>query len=259
MSKQNIKRKSRQVKPKDSKPLPPQAHTTVAWAVHAFTMTGVIWAGLATLDLINGNLVRMWMWLVIALVVDGIDGTMARKAEVTKWVPNFDGAVLDNIVDYLTWTFIPAVFIYLHIPLGAPWIGVCMFGLIVLSSMFCYCNTALKTHDYYFMGFPAAWNVVAVILWVIGSNSAFNIAIIIILAVLTLAPITFVHPFRVGTLMPYNILATAIWVVATVWLVLVHPERPVAVEIFWWASGLWLMVISAWRSTQEFVRIRKGR
>lgn len=223
-------------------------------------MSGVIWACLAAAALFAGDLRQMWLWLGIALVVDGLDGTLARKAQVSVHVPTFDGAALDTVVDYLTWTFIPALFMYLHLPFGSKTVGLIAFIVIALSSMFCYCNKRLKTDDYYFVGFPAAWNVVALAMWLLGTGPTFNIVTTIVLAVLTLAPITFVHPFRVGTLMGVNIVATFGWVAATVGMVLAHPSRPLWLEIVWWVTGGWLMLISAWRSGQEMVRRwRTGR
>jgi len=231
-----------------------------AWAVHAFTMTGVVWACLAVAALFAGDIRQMWLWLGVALIVDGLDGTLARKAQVSVHAPTFDGTTLDSVVDYLTWTFIPALFMYLHLPFGGPRIGLVAFIVITASSLFCYCNKRLKTEDYYFVGFPAAWNIVAVAMWLLGTGAVFNIVATLVLAVLTLAPITFVHPFRVGTLMVVNIVATFAWVAATVGLVLTHPERPVWLELAWWVSGGWLMVISGWRSGQEMGRRwRTGR
>ncbi|MCD4549348.1 MULTISPECIES: CDP-alcohol phosphatidyltransferase family protein [unclassified Schaalia] len=233
------------------------ARKCAAWGVHAFTMTGVMWAGLAMLALVHESPSLMWMWLAVALIVDGIDGTLARRADVTRWAPHFDGKALDLIVDYLTWTFIPAAFMYLHIPLGPPWAAMLIFVLICTSSMFCYCNTAMKTHDFYFMGFPAAWNVVAIIMWIMHTGPVINIIFCVVLAILTLMPITFVHPFRVGTLMPVNIVAAVLWVGGTIYLISTYPQRPTLVHILWWVGGIWLMLISAWRSTREFIHYRK--
>lgn len=233
-------------------------HVVAAWAVHAFTMTGVVWAGLATLALMNNEIKTMWLWLSVALLVDSVDGTLARKADVTKWAPNFDGRTLDNIVDYMTWTFIPACFMYIHLPMGPAWLAMTMFVLIVASSMFCYCNLALKTDDYYFMGFAAMWNIVAVILWIFHTPTGFNVPLIIFLSFMTVAPITIVHPFRVGTLMPINIVAALSWVAMTVTMVFTFPERPLVVEIIWWIGGLWLTFMSLWRSLTEIRRWRNG-
>ncbi|QWW20658.1 phosphatidylcholine synthase [Schaalia sp. 19OD2882] len=234
-----------------------------AWGVHLFTMTGVIWAGLATLALIDQDLQMMWLWLGVALVVDGVDGTLARKADVARWAPSFDGAALDLIVDFLTWTFLPAVFMYLHIPMGSQCLAMLMFVLVCTSSMFCYCNVGMKSEDYYFVGFPAAWNLVAVVLWVLGTGPVVNVVVTVVLAALTLSPLTFVHPFRVGTLRWANIVATFVWVVATGWLVALHRQgccqltgppvpstvdAPTALLVVWWTAAAWLIGISVWRS-----------
>lgn len=213
-------------------------------------MSGIVWACLAVAALTAGNLREMWLWLGVALIVDAIDGTLARKAEVKIYAPWFDGSVLDIVVDYLTWTFIPALFMYLVLPLGPGPVPMAMFVLITASSLFCYCNTKMKTDDYYFMGFPAAWNVVALIMWLLQMQAIYNIIWIIVLAVLTLAPITFVHPLRVKRLRAVNAAAAAIWIGTSVALVATHPELPLPVLIAWWISGGWIIVISAIRTVQ---------
>ncbi|WP_297102645.1 CDP-alcohol phosphatidyltransferase family protein [Tessaracoccus sp.] len=235
-----------------------RARVARAWAVHVLTMTGVVWACLAALALHEGQVAWMWLWLGIALLVDGIDGTLARKAEVKVYAPHFDGAVLDNIVDYLTWTFIPALFMYLHLPLGPPWLAATMLVLVCVSSVFCYCNTGLKTDDYYFMGFPAAWNIVAVVLWLTATGAAFNVTVVVALAVLTIAPLTFVHPFRVKRLMGYNVAATLCWTVTTAMLIVQRPDADPLVQAVWWGSGGWLMLVSVIRTVAELRRRSSG-
>lgn len=230
----------------------------LAWLVHLFTLTGVVWACLAAMALFEGEIVQMWLWLGIALVVDGLDGALARKAQVTIYTPRFDGAVLDIVIDYLTWTFIPALFMYLYLPFGSQWVAAVMFVLICASSVFCYCNVSLKTRDYYFVGFPAAWNVVAVVAWLLGTGAGFNVIVTVVLSLLTVAPLTFVHPFRVTRLMPLNVLAALGWIVATGVLVVQHPERGLVVEILWWTCGGWLMLLSGFRTVEELVTRRSA-
>ena len=234
-----------------SAPLLRRSRTTFAWLVHLFTITGVIWACLAAVALFHGQLKQMWLWLGIALIVDGLDGTLARKAAVKIYAPSFDGTALDVLVDYLTWTFIPALFMYLYLPFGADWVGLAMFILICTSSVFCYCNVSLKTADYYFMGLPAAWNVVAVVAWIYGTGATFNIAAVVVLSILTVAPLTFVHPFRVTQLMPVNVATSFGWIGTTAVLVAQHPERQLLTEVLWWVCGGWLMLLSAYRTIRE--------
>ncbi len=87
--------------------------------MHLFTISGLVWATLALFAILDNDTPMMWLWLVIALIVDGVDGTFARKVGVREVIPWFDGGVVDNLVDYLTWTFLPALFMALHLPFGA--------------------------------------------------------------------------------------------------------------------------------------------
>ncbi|GAB3698918.1 CDP-alcohol phosphatidyltransferase family protein [Mariniluteicoccus flavus] len=223
-------------------------HVVRAWLVHAFTMTGIAWASLAAIALVRGDVLAMWGWLGVALVVDGLDGTFARRAEVKKYVPWFDGSVLDLIVDYLTWTFIPALFMYLHVPFGPGPMPLIMMITICATSMFCYCNTGMKSSDNYFVGFPAAWNIVAVYFWILQTGPVFNVVASIVLAALTLAPIVFLHPFRVRHLMPVNLVAVGAWFAATVALVVMHPVKPLWILAVWWLGMGWCAGISVWRT-----------
>ena len=228
----------------------PFAKRALAWSAHLFTLTGVLWASLATIALYEGHIRQMWMWLGIALLVDAVDGSFARAVRVTEYAPGFDGATLDNIVDYLTWTFIPALFMVFYLPFGSRGLGIAAALIVCLSSMFCYCNVSLKTPDHYFMGFPAAWNVVAAIMWIFQTGALFNFIATVILAILTVAPIAFVHPFRVGRLRVLNIVAALVWVAATAMLVAYAPLRPFILTGIWWVAGIWILVVSAVRSIQ---------
>lgn len=240
-------------------PAPPGSvsRRTLAWAVHAFTLSGAVWACLAALAILDGRYVHMWMWLGIALIVDGVDGTLARKADVLRHAPMFDGRTLDNIVDYLTWSFLPAVFMLKVLPLGSPPVALVLFVLVCASSLFCYCNLSLKTDDYYFMGFPAAWNIAAMYMWLLGTSAAVNITATIILAALTVSPLTFVHPFRVRQAMPVNIAAALTWLATTAALVSHYPERPLLAWVLWWLATAWLGGLSAVRTAIE-IRGRRG-
>jgi phosphatidylcholine synthase len=213
-----------------------------AWAVHAFTLTGVIWATLALLALFDDEPRLMWLYLGIALVVDGVDGTLARKAEVRTYAPNFDGVILDSIIDYLTWTLIPALFLFREGLLGDGAAALILLLLINVSSMFCYANTKMKTGDYYFLGFPAAWNVVALGLWLLGAGALFNAVVVVVLSLLTWAPIAFVHPLRVARFRAVTLIATAVWIIASAALVVLYPIAEPWTVVVWLASGAWVIL-----------------
>lgn len=220
----------------------------LAWGVHAFTMTGVIWAVLGLLSVFKGDEKAMFLWLLIALIVDGVDGTMARHAKIKEVIPWFDGSVLDLIVDYLNYVVIPAIFMYLMLPIPSkPW-GMAVMLLVCISSMFCFCNTKMKSTDYYFVGFPAVWNIVALCYYILDTSAWTNVIITAILALAHLTTIKFLHPLRVKTFRTVNITMVVIWCIASTWLVYIHPLSNRIVLAIWSITGLWVVGIGLWRT-----------
>ena len=238
----------------------------LAWGVHVLTMSGLVFASLAMLSVIHNEIRWMWLWLALAMIVDGVDGTCARRARVKEVIPWFDGGVLDILIDYLTWTFIPALFMYLRLPLGPKPVAGALMILVLVSSTFCYANEGEKSTDNYFVGFPAAWNIVAVMMWVLALPGWLNIALTILLSILTLVPTHYVHPARVARFRALNIAAVGVWLVGTVWLVAVHPDppsgvlpnlptaiqpdRPIAALVMSVGGGVWLLVAGALRTAR---------
>lgn len=222
--------------------LAPVRQRTLAWCVHLFTMSGLAFATLATLALIEDRVALMWLWLGIAMVVDGVDGTMARKARVKEVLPWFDGGVLDILIDYLTWTFIPAIFMYIKLDLGPKPLAGILTVLVLTSSTLCYANEHWKSVDYYFYGFPATWNIVAVVIYVLQTPMWFNICAVSVLIVLTVVPSYWTHPFRVKRFMVLNIIASFIWIGMTGVLVAIYPQRPLGIMVVFWVSAAWFML-----------------
>lgn len=212
-----------------------------AWCVHAFTLSGLFFACLAVLALGAREFKLMWLWLGIAMIIDSVDGSFARKARVREVIPWFDGGIVDIAVDYLTWTFIPAIFMYLALPLGPKPLAMIMMITVTVSSMFCYANKNWKSSDYYFVGFPAAWNIVAVVLWVLQLGAIFNISVVVILAILTLVPTYYTHPFRVKKYMAINIIAVVGWIISIGVMVAIFPRTSIIATIIFWTTGTWFI------------------
>ncbi|MCF4006811.1 phosphatidylcholine synthase [Corynebacterium uropygiale] len=241
-------------------PTPTRQEKLKAWAVHAFTLSGLVWLTFALFALLDGNLRMMWLWLGIAMIVDGVDGSMARAYRVREIIPWFNGTVVDHVVDYLTWTAVPALFIALHLPVGPKPLGMLFVVIILVSSCFCYGNDLAKSTDHYFVGFPAAWNVVAVLLWVWHAPMLVCIAAVLIFSVLTLVPLHYTHPFRVVKHRSRNIVLTFVWVITTGVLVYLTPDSApttitdpevitlIVVNI---AAGAWLLLPGFLRTLHE--------
>jgi phosphatidylcholine synthase len=185
-----------------------------AWLVHLFTASGIVLAFLAVEAIESGEWRLALLWLLAALAVDGIDGTLARAAKVKAVVPRIDGEAFDLIVDYLNYVFVPTWFIcragLVPAPLELP-----LAAAILLSSVYVFVRRDMKTEDNYFRGFPALWNVVALYLFAAQPGPTAGAAVVIVFAMLSFAPILFVHPFRVREWQPWVKLLALLWAAAT--------------------------------------------
>jgi phosphatidylcholine synthase len=189
------------------------------WAIHLFTASSAVLAFLA-LGAVEGSRWReALLWLLAALVVDGVDGTLARRAEVTKSLPQIDGSALDLVVDYLTYVFVPACFLWRQGAFPSA-LALPLVALILLSSLYTFARRDMKTDDGYFRGFPALWNIVALYAYVASPAPWLAAASTILLAVLTFAPVHTVHPMRVREYGAWLPAITMVWGVSTLALLL---------------------------------------
>jgi phosphatidylcholine synthase len=185
-----------------------------AWLVHLFTASGVVIAYLALTAVMRGEFREALMWLILGLVIDGVDGSLARWARVKERAPRIDGDTLDLIIDYLTYVFVPAVLIVRAglVSEGlAPWLA----GLILVSALYDFTRRDLKTADNYFRGFPGLWNLVAFYLFIGRPDPNLGTAVVVALAALTFAPVHFVHPFRVTDYGRWLPALAFVWAAAT--------------------------------------------
>ena len=181
-----------------------------AWAVHGFTASGAVLGFLALISVFNNDQVGSFLWLGLALLVDGLDGTFARKFGVTDKAPNIDGSTLDNLIDYLNYVIIPSLMIYWFEMVPKGWTIIIPAGIFAVS-LYTFANINMKTKDYYFSGFPALWNIVVLYFYILNTNQFINLFVIIFLSILTFVPIKFVHPLRVKKLRNLTIFCTIIW------------------------------------------------
>ena len=189
--------------------MPPLAHAR-AFAVHIFTAAGAALALAALVCAVRGQWAAMFLALGVALVVDGVDGTLARWLKVSEVLPRWSGDVLDLVVDFVTYVFVPAYAIaaggLLPEPLALP-AGI----VVVMTGALYFADRKMKTADNYFRGFPALWNAAAFYLFLFKPAPWFAAAFVVALAVLTFVPFKFVHPMRVARLRPVTIGALVLW------------------------------------------------
>jgi phosphatidylcholine synthase len=186
-----------------------------AAVVHCFTALGAVCALLGLRAALAEEWVALFVWLGIALIIDGVDGTLARLSDVAAVLPRFSGERLDLIIDYLTYVFVPALALMLGGFLEGT-LGVLLAALILLSSLFHFSDTESKTPDYCFVGFPALWNVVAFYAFALGMPSWLAAAMVSVLIVLTFVPWLWAHPLRTPLLRPVTLLILVAWFAAAV-------------------------------------------
>lgn len=166
-----------------------------ALSVHLFTATGAVLAMLAMLTAVDGKWDMMFLWLVVALVVDGLDGPLARRYDVKANWPTYDGVLLDLIIDYLTYVFIPA-FALFQSGLLPGWTGWAAIIVITYGSAVYFVDTRMKTKDNSFAGFPACWNMFVLVMFALRPDETIILAFVALLTVTMFTNFKFIHPVR---------------------------------------------------------------
>ncbi|MGO9769878.1 MAG: CDP-alcohol phosphatidyltransferase family protein, partial [Roseiarcus sp.] len=180
------------------------------FSVHVFTASGGAVALLALYAAIERNFPACFAWLGLALFIDGIDGTLARAARVTETAATIDGAILDLVVDFLTYVLVPVVALWRSdlMPTSvAFWMGL----IVTIASALYFADSRMKTDDLWFRGFPATWNIIVLYLFVLRPPWVVSAFILISAAALMFTPIVFVHPLRVVRLRGLTIAMTVAW------------------------------------------------
>jgi len=166
-----------------------------AYSVHFLTATGAVFAMLAMLAAVDKSWDLMFLWLVVAFVVDGVDGPLARRYGVRDNAPLIDGQLLDLIIDYLTYVFIPAYALFAS-GLLPGWAGWAAIIVITFTSALYFADTRMKTKDNSFSGFPGCWNMVALVIFALEPSPWVSLVLVMVLAVGMFFPLKFVHPVR---------------------------------------------------------------
>ena len=180
------------------------------FAVHVLTASGAALALLALLAATHGAWELMFLCLGLALIVDGVDGTIARALKAAELLPRWSGEVLDLVVDFATYVFVPAYAIAAG-GLLPPALAAAAGILIVMTGAIYFADRRMKTEDNYFRGFPTLWNVVAFYLFVLKPPSWAAAALVGLFALLTFVPFKFLHPFRVARLRMVTMAAVVLW------------------------------------------------
>jgi len=165
------------------------------WVAHAYTASGAVLAFLAATDIFEHDYRTAFFWLALQIIVDATDGLLARRVSVAERTPWFNGAKLDDIVDYLCYVFVPALFVWRALVVPAEW-ATPIAAAMLLSSAYGFNRDDAKTADHFFTGFPSYWNIVVFYLFIARWPLEVNAAILVALAVLVFVPIRYLYPSR---------------------------------------------------------------
>ncbi len=193
------------------------------WVAHAYTATGAVIALLATGVTFAHNFRAAFIYLVVATLVDATDGVLARALKVKERLPHYDGARLDDIVDYLAYVFVPVLIVWQAelVPVAFP---VC--AAMLIASAYGFGQTKAKAHegDHFFTGFPSYWNIVVVYLYVWKLAPMVNAMVLLGLALLVFVPIRYVYPTRTMMFKAPTLVLGAIWAVLFTWMIWRLPD-----------------------------------
>src|ERR1700761_2863509 len=203
-----------------------------AFSVHVFTALGAGVALLALLEAVREHWTAMFWWLGVALVIDGGDGPMARRLDVVRLQPNWSGEVLDLVVDFVTYVFVPAYAITasgMLLPVSAPLLGI---GVAVSGALY-FADRRMKREDNHFRGFPGLWNIGAFYLFLLHWPPALSSLVVAILIVATFLPFHVLHPVRVVRLRWLTLSLMAVWGVLIVYTLIedFNVEAPVTAAL----------------------------
>jgi phosphatidylcholine synthase len=200
-----------------------------AWLVHVYTATSAVWALLAAQATTSGNFRSAFLWLFVAVLVDSTDGVLARSARVAERLPHVSGSRLDDIVDYLTFVFVPALIVWRADLVTDAW-TLPITGAMLLSSLFGFASDDAKTEDHFFTGFPSYWNIVVLYLVLLGLSPLHNAVILLILSALVFVRIGYVYPTRTKTARRLTLSLCVLWGILMLVLILQLPNssKPLA-------------------------------
>ncbi len=212
------------------------ARHLAAWGVHLFTASGAVFCLLALRATGEEEWREALAWLLVATMIDAVDGVLARSVRVKEVLPDFDGTLMDNIIDYCSYVLVPAYMLY-HAPLLPPQAALLAASGICVASAYQFCQAGAKTADHYFTGFPSYWNVTVLYLLAMKLSPSANLAIVVLLIVLVFVPIKYIYPSRTLRLRKLTIGLITVW---TVVMVVVLWQLPDPSPWLVWPS--WLFV-----------------
>ncbi len=216
--------------------------------VHLLTGFGIVAGFFALIAVMNNNQKEAFIWLGLAFLIDSFDGSLARKFNVKKNLPNIDGKMLDSIIDFINYVIIPSVMIYWfrYVP---DQFTMLIPAILIFISIYSYVNLNILTNDNYYNGFPAIWNVIVLYFFIFDTSQNFNLIILIILILLKFYPLKCVHPLRVKKFKNTSIFFSIVWFITSALLILIKETNissiyEIFIMFFWIVTNIYFILIS---------------
>jgi phosphatidylcholine synthase len=217
---------------------------SLLYAVHLLTASGAALAVLAAIAVAGLDWRTAFIWLGLALIVDGIDGPIARRLRVRERLPDWDGGTLDFVIDYTTYVFVPAIILALGCGLSG-FAAALAATMVAVSGAIYFADTRMKQDDNSFRGFPAGWNMIVFVLFVLAPHPAVVMAVTVALAALTFLPVRFIHPVRVERWRPLTLTVAALWFIVATWIVAANFDVSPVLQGVLLAASLYMFGVGA--------------
>ncbi len=216
--------------------------------VHLLTGFGIIAGYFALIAVMNNNQKEAFLWLGLAFLIDSVDGTLARKFNVKKNLPNIDGKMLDSIIDFFNYVIIPSIMIYWFRYVPDQFL-LLIPAILIFISIYSYVNLNILTNDNYYNGFPAIWNVIVLYFYIFGTSQNVNLILLTLLIFLKFSPLKCIHPLRVKRFKNLSIIFAIIWFLTSALLILIKQSNQISINeifimFFWVISNIYFIIIS---------------
>ncbi|MCB9293626.1 MAG: CDP-alcohol phosphatidyltransferase family protein [Lewinellaceae bacterium] len=222
------------------------ADKALAWSVHLFTATGVLAVFMAILAVSAGDFRAAMFWLLAAQLIDGVDGTLARRFRVTEVLPHVSGKNIDFVIDFASYAIVPAYMIYESGLMHGPWNLAATFLILLVSAVY-YGKEGMVSDDYYFVGFPVMWNMAAFyMIFVFQWGHWGNVLLVAVLSILHFVPIKVAYPSRATHWRGPTLAVTAVTILVLVAITYLYPDRNAWLTALAWGCLAYFAVFVVW-------------
>tara|TARA_B100001109_G_C18725136_1_gene409179 strand:+ start:66 stop:806 length:741 start_codon:yes stop_codon:yes gene_type:complete len=223
--------------------------------IHLLTGLGIVAGFFALIAVMSNNQKEAFLWLGLAFLIDSVDGTLARKFNVKKNLPNIDGRMLDSIIDFFNYVIIPSIMIYWFRYVPDQFV-LLIPAILIFISIYSYVNLNILTDDNYYNGFPAIWNVIVLYFYIFGTSQNVNLIFLILLILLKFSPLKCIHPLRVKKFKNLSIFFTIIWFITSILLIVIkdlsiNSLYEVVLMFLWVVSNIYFILVSIFKTIRN--------